>query len=82
MILLLSVEQGVNALAGIGAAGSVMFFVVGFSQGFTAGTAIPTAQAYGVRDYEKVSRSVAINWVLSTLVVLVMMALSMYFSKD
>ncbi|MBG9978651.1 MATE family efflux transporter [Facklamia tabacinasalis] len=74
--------MGVNALAGIGAAGSVMFFVVGFSQGFTAGTAIPTAQAYGARDYEKVSRSVAINWVLSTLVVIVMTALSVFFLWD
>ena len=73
---------GVNALAGIGAAGSVMFFVVGFSQGFTAGMAIPTAQAYGARDYEKVSRSVAINGVLSTLVVIVMTVLSMFFLWD
>lgn len=74
--------MGVNALAGIGAAGSVMFFVVGFSQGFTAGTAIPTAQAYGAQDYERVSRSVAINWVLSTIVVAVMTALSIYFLWD
>lgn len=74
--------MGVNALAGIGAAGSVMFFVVGFSQGFTAGTAIPTAQAYGAQDYEKVSRSVAINWVLSTVVVIIMTGLSMYFLWD
>ena len=74
--------MGVNALAGIGAAGSIMFFVVGFSQGFTAGTAIPTAQAFGAQDYEKVSRSVAINWVLSTLVVIVMTLFSMYFLWD
>src|SRR5699024_2280315 len=73
---------GVNALAGIGAAGSVMFFVVGFSQGLRDGMAIPTAQGYGARDYEKVSRSVAINGVLSTLVVIVMTVLSMFFLWD
>ncbi|XJS11765.1 MATE family efflux transporter [Aerococcaceae bacterium WGS1372] len=74
--------MGVNALAGIGAAGSIIFFVVGFSQGFTAGATIPTAQAFGAQDYEKVSRSVAINWVLSTLVVIGMTLLSLFFLWD
>ena len=53
---------GVKALGGIGVAGSVMFLILGFSQGFTAGLTIPLAQAYGARDYSKVRRSVLISW--------------------
>ncbi|MDO4775659.1 MAG: MATE family efflux transporter [Aerococcaceae bacterium] len=70
--------MGVEALAGIGAAGSVMFLVLGFSQGFAAGLSIPIAQAYGAKDYEKVRRSVTINWVLALSVSAVLTVLSLY----
>lgn len=70
--------MGVEALAGIGAAGSVMFLVLGFSQGFAAGLSIPIAQAYGAKDYERVQRSVSINWVLALSVSVVLTLLSLY----
>lgn len=69
--------MGVEALAGIGAAGSVMFLILGFSQGFTAGLSIPIAQAFGARDYRKLQRSVLINWVLSIVVSVLLMLISL-----
>ena len=53
---------GVHALAGLGASGSLMFFIIGFSTGFTSGLAIPTAQAFGAEDYTRLKRSVVINF--------------------
>lgn len=74
--------MGLNALAGIGAAGSLMFFIIGFSQGFTSGMAIPTAQAFGAGDYAKVKRSVTINWVSALAVSLLLSILSTVFLRD
>ncbi|MDT2767319.1 MATE family efflux transporter [Globicatella sulfidifaciens] len=69
--------MGVEALAGIGAAGSVSFLILGFTQGFAAGLSIPVAQAYGARDYHKLQRSVFLNWVLSVLVSAVLTIISL-----
>ena len=38
---------GVDALAAVGATGSLLFLLLGFAWGLTSGFAIPTAQAYG-----------------------------------
>ena len=42
--------MGRDALAGISASSSVMFLILGFAQGLTAGLTIPLAQAYGARE--------------------------------
>ena len=41
---------GVNALAGVGATGSINFLVLGFCMGICAGFAIPVAQRFGARE--------------------------------
>ena len=74
--------MGVDALAGIGAAGSVMFLILGFAQGITAGLAIPLAQAFGAKDYRRVKRSVSISWAIALLVSIMLTALSTYFLRD
>lgn len=74
--------MGVEALAGIGLAGGLTFLVIGFAQGFTAGTAIPLAQAYGAKNFKKVKRSVALNLVLAVGVSLVLTVISTYFLWD
>ena len=38
---------GVDALAAVGATGSLLFLLLGFAWGLKSGFAIPTAQAYG-----------------------------------
>ena len=50
---------GVNALAGVGATGSVNFLVIGFCMGVCNGFAIPVAQKFGARDYVTMRRFIA-----------------------
>ncbi|MBD7957404.1 MATE family efflux transporter [Microbacterium sp. Sa4CUA7] len=59
-------QLGVQALAAVGATGSMFFFLLGFVWGLTSGFAIPTAQAYGARDAKGVRRSVAAGTILTT----------------
>ncbi|MFT4051465.1 MAG: MATE family efflux transporter [Microbacterium sp.] len=56
---------GVDALAAVGATGSLMFLLLGFAWGVTSGFAIPTAQAFGARDAARVRRSVATGTILT-----------------
>lgn len=53
---------GVNALAGVGATGSISFLVMGFCMGLCAGFAIPVAQRFGAGD-ERRMREFAANGV-------------------
>jgi putative MATE family efflux protein len=56
---------GVDALAAVGATGSLLFLLLGFAWGLTSGFAIPTAQAFGAGDAAAVRRSVAAGTVLT-----------------
>lgn len=56
---------GVDALAAVGATGSMLFLLLGFAWGLTSGFAIPTAQAFGARDFAAVRRSVAAGAILT-----------------
>lgn len=56
---------GVDALAAVGATGSLLFLLLGFAWGLTSGFAIPTAQAFGARDEAGVRRSVASGVILT-----------------
>ena len=47
---------GVNALAGVGATGSINFLIVGFCLGICTGFAIPIAQKFGARDEKELKR--------------------------
>ncbi|MCR8968537.1 MATE family efflux transporter [Facklamia sp. 7083-14-GEN3] len=73
---------GLNALAGVGLAGSLGFLILGFAQGFTTGTSIPLAQAFGAKDFKRVKRSVAINITLALAVTVVLTILSILYLKD
>ena len=50
---------GANALAAVGSTGTVMFLIIGFAQGITAGFTILTSQRYGAKDEKAVRASVA-----------------------
>lgn len=67
---------GVDALAAVGATGSLLFLLLGFAWGLTSGFAIPTAQAFGARDQRAVRRSVATSVVLTAAVSVVLTAVS------
>ena len=55
---------GVEALAAVGAATPIFFFLVVVSLGFTNGLTIITAQSFGAKDYERMRRSVATSIIL------------------
>ena len=50
---------GVEALAGVGATGSINFLIIGFCLGACSGFAIPVAQKYGAKDYVALRKFVA-----------------------
>lgn len=68
---------GVDALAAVGATGSVMFLIFGFTQGLTTGFTVLTAQRYGAGDRDGMKKSIGSAIVLSAIVTVVMTVLSM-----
>ena len=50
---------GVNALAAVGATGSINFLVLGFALGLCSGFGIPVAQSFGAQDYSMMRKHVA-----------------------
>lgn len=71
---------GVNALAAVGATGSLTFLVIGFAQGTSSGLAIPTAQAFGAKDYKGVKRSFVASIWISLLLTVVITVVSSAFT--
>ena len=67
---------GVDALAAVGATGSLLFLLLGFAWGMTTGFAIPTAQAFGAGDGPAVRRSVATGTVLTAATSIVLTVLA------
>lgn len=63
---------GMNALAAVGACGSLVFLIVGFSAGLTNGFVIMTSQRFGAGDMQGVRRSVATGAVISAIVALLL----------
>ncbi|MGO1225105.1 MAG: MATE family efflux transporter, partial [Leuconostoc falkenbergense] len=63
--LIVGQTLGVKALAAVGATGSIMFLILGFVQGFTAGLSIITSQRYGARDIAGVRKSMASTLLVS-----------------
>lgn len=63
---------GANALAAVGATGSINFLVIGFCNGICSGFAIPVAREFGAGNYSKMRRIVANSAWLSSAFALVM----------
>ena len=67
---------GAGALAAVGSTGTLMFLVLGFALGITAGFGILTSQRFGAKDEAGVRRSVANGTLLAVLLSLAMTLLS------
>ena len=67
---------GVNELAGVGATGSLNFFVVGFATGVCTGFSIVVARFFGAKNEEGLRRSIAHSLVLAVLIGLVLSVVS------
>ena len=55
---------GVDALAAVGATGSLNFFIIGFCMGVCSGFAIPVSQRFGAGDYGSMRQFIFNSWIL------------------
>ncbi|MBO5208431.1 MAG: MATE family efflux transporter [Lachnospiraceae bacterium] len=69
---------GVEALAAVGATGTISFLILGFLMGMTAGFTVLTAQRFGAGDVEGVKQTVGNAATLSVIITVVMTAFSVF----
>lgn len=62
---------GVQALAAVGATGTIMFLILGFMQGLTTGFTVLTAQRFGAGDYVGMKKTVGNAAVLSIIITII-----------
>lgn len=67
---------GVQALAAVGATGTIMFLILGFMQGLTTGFTVLTAQCFGAGDRRGLKRSVGNAITLSAVITVIMTGVS------
>lgn len=73
---------GNSALAAVGACGTLMFLILGFLIGMTAGFTVVTAQHYGAGNQTAMRKSVASAMLLSAAVSVLFTVLSMLMMKN
>ena len=73
---------GNEALAAVGSCGTLMFLILGFLMGLTAGFTVVTAQHFGAGNMRAMRQSVASASVLSAVISVLMTVLSMAFMKQ
>ena len=72
---------GTKALAAVGSTGTIMFLIIGFVLGMTAGFAVLTAQRFGAGDMAGMRKTVGGAAILSVLVSALLTVVSMAFMK-
>ena len=72
---------GVEALAAVGATGSISFLIIGFSQGLTSGFAVITAQRFGAGDMDGVRKSVTSGILLGAGITVILTAVSVPLAR-
>ncbi|MDR2722338.1 MAG: MATE family efflux transporter, partial [Cellulomonadaceae bacterium] len=73
---------GVDALAAVGSAGTVLFLVIGFSWGSSAGLTIPVSRAFGAGNLPQMRRYVAAGLLASTVIGVILTAVGVLFSHN
>lgn len=68
---------GAKALAAVGSTGTIMFLIIGFLTGLTAGFTVPTSQKFGAGDMKAMRKTVGSAVILSAVVSAVMTVISM-----
>lgn len=72
---------GTKALAAVGSTGTIMFLILGFVLGMTAGFTVLTAQKFGAGDLKAMRQTVGGAAILSVFVTIIMTVISMLFMK-
>lgn len=80
--LIVGQTLGKDALASVGATGSINFLIVGFAQGMTAGLTILTAQRFGAKNELGVKKSYITGLYFTVAVSIVLSILSVIFVGD
>jgi putative MATE family efflux protein len=73
---------GQDGLAAVGLTGRMVFLIIGFSWGATAGFAIPVAKAFGAKDYVQVKRNIASSAIVACFVIVAITAAGLYFGDS
>ncbi len=73
---------GVEALAGVGATGSINFLILGFCLGVSGGFAIPVAQMFGAKDERRLRKFFANSIYLSLGISIVLAVLVSIFCRN
>lgn len=68
---------GEEALAAVGATGSMVFLVIGFCNGIASGFGVMVSQAFGSGDQKRLKNYVALSLALSAAVMVILTALTM-----
>lgn len=73
---------GVNALAGVGATGSLNFLIIGFAMGICGGFGIMFGQKFGARDYHAMRRYIANSYYLVAIISLILTPATVIFCRQ
>ena len=73
---------GVDALAGVGATGSINFMIIGFCMGVCSGFAIPVAQQFGARKYSELRKYVYNSFYAGAAFAMMVAVLSVVFCRQ
>lgn len=73
---------GVDALAAVGATGSINFLVLGFIMGMAQGVSILVAQFFGSGDMRRLRQSITMSGYISIAVCLLMTIISVAFTRS
>ncbi len=69
---------GSDALAAVGATGTIMFLIIGFMNGMTSGVAVVTAQRFGAHDEDGVRHSVCSAFFIAGIATAAITAISLF----
>lgn len=72
---------GVNALAGVGATGSINFLIIGFANGVCSGFGIMFGQSFGAKDYRAMRNYIANAIYLSIVIAVVLTPVTMLLAR-
>ena len=72
---------GTTALAAVGSVGTIMFLIIGFMLGLTAGFTVLTAQRFGAGDMKGMRKTVGSAATLSVIMTVIMTIISMLGMK-
>ena len=72
---------GVEALAGVGATGSINFMIIGFCMGICNGFAIPVAQSFGAKNDTDLRKYVFNGYICSVVFAIVLTLASVIFCR-